>query len=516
MSAPQTLVQRATHLFNKEIWRPEHLRDKSPRGLLYALLRVISITWTVFNETKAASRAAALSYSSLLGLGPLVAITMLVAGFVLDSKDPDLAVNTLNRMIKFVAPQVTLTEQGHLPVSSSKVQAEPATASVQPGTNTQAGVQEAPGAPKQVVQVNSDLVNLINDFIRGSKSGTASAVGVFSLVFIVLMLFTSVENAFNEIWGVRRGRSWLLRVVLYWTIVTLGALVFFASLTGLGASAFLKVFSDTIPFAQDMMLWLVPVLSVAGLVGVLTLFYRFVPNTHVFWRAALIGAIVVTALIFANNMLAFTYVRRVVEVRSLYGSVALIPILMLGLFIFWLFVLVGGQVSYAVQNVHFRNSQAAWGQLTETMRERLSLVVLLSVCRRFEDCKPPLTTADLGDMLRVPTQIVNECINRLVDMGLVTPVPPAAGEPSSNARYLPAKPVGKITLQQFKNLDDNYGNDPTGEYLSRFDPVMKRYDEELDAALKGQFFSTPLSELLAEMKPAETHSTHAAGGNRKS
>lgn len=516
MSAPQTLVQRATHLFNKEIWRPEHLRDKSPRGLLYALLRVISITWTVFNETKAASRAAALSYSSLLGLGPLVAITMLVAGFVLDSKDPDLAVNTLNRMIKFVAPQVTLTEQGHLPASSDKVQAKAATVAVQPGTATQAGVQEASEAPKQVVQVNSDLVNLINDFIRGSKSGTASAVGVFSLVFIVLMLFTSVENAFNEIWGVRRGRSWLLRVVLYWTIVTLGALVFFASLTGLGASAFLKVFSDTIPFAQDMMLWLVPVLSVAGLVGVLTLFYRFVPNTHVFWRAALIGAIVVTALIFANNMLAFTYVRRVVEVRSLYGSVALIPILMLGLFIFWLFVLVGGQVSYAVQNVHFRNSQAAWGQLTEAMRERLSLVVLLSVCRRFEDCKPPLTTADLGDMLRVPTQIVNECINRLVDMGLVTPVPPAAGEPSSNARYLPAKPVGKITLQQFKNLDDNYGNDPTGEYLSRFDPVMKRYDEELDAALKGQFFSTPLSELLAEMKPAETHNAHAAGSNRKS
>ena len=516
MSAPQTLVQRATHLFNKEIWRPEHLRDKSPRGLLYALLRVISITWTVFNETKAASRAAALSYSSLLGLGPLVAITMLVAGFVLDSKDPDLAVNTLNRMIKFVAPQVTLTEQGHLPPSAAHdVATKPADQGKQPGIGTKEKAQEDIDAPKQVVQVNSDLVNLINDFIRGSKSGTASAVGVFSLVFIVLMLFTSVENAFNEIWGVRRGRSWLMRVVLYWTIVTLGALVFFASLTGLGASAFLKVFSDALPFGQDMMLWLVPVLSVAGLVGVLTLFYRFVPNTHVFWRAALIGAIVVTALIFANNMLAFTYVRRVVEVRSLYGSVALIPILMLGLFIFWLFVLVGGQVSYAVQNVHFRNSQAAWGQLTEAMRERLSLVVLISVCRRFEDCKPPLTTADLGDMLRVPTQIVNECINRLVDMGLVTPVPPAAGEPSSNARYLPAKPVAKITLQQFKNLDDNYGNDPTGEYLSRFDPVMKRYDEELDSALSGPFFSTPLSELLAKMKPAESHSGHATGNPRK-
>lgn len=513
MTPAPSLTQRLIHLFSKEIWKADHLRDKSPKGLLYALLRVLSITWTVFNETKAASRAAALSYSSLLGLGPLIAISVLVAGFVLDSKDPDLAVNTLNRMIKFVAPQVTLTEEPGAvkehPKAAEQHAKETAAAT---GKTTEAEriptQEQSRTTVSQTVQVNSDLVNLINDVIKGSKSGTAGALGVFSLVFIVLMLFTSVENAFNEIWGVRRGRSWLLRVVFYWTIVTLGALVFFASLTGLGAAAFLNVFVEKLPFGDTimgMLRWLVPAVSVAGLVGILTLFYRFVPNTHVFWRAALIGAIVVTALVFMNNMLAFTYFRRVLQMRSLYGSVALIPILMLGLYIFWLFVLVGGQVSYAVQNVHFRNSQAAWGQLTETMRERLSLVVLLTVCRRFQDCHPPLTASDLGDMLRVPTQIVNECINRLVDMGLITPVPPAPDEPSNNSRFLPAKPVSKITLQQFKSLDDNYGDDPTGEYLCRIDPIMRRYDGELEKSLGAEFFCTPLDRLLQEFPLDESH-----------
>ncbi len=105
------LLQRAIDLYQRDIWRHEHLEGRGPRARLYALLRVISITLTGMGETKTASRAASLSFSTLLGLGPLMAIAVLVAGFVLDRQDPDLAVNTLNKLIKFVAPQVTQYEQ---------------------------------------------------------------------------------------------------------------------------------------------------------------------------------------------------------------------------------------------------------------------------------------------------------------------------------------------------------------------------------------------------------------------
>src|ERR1043166_4427211 len=93
-------------LYQKEIWQPAYLQDNSARGYFYALLRVTSIVHTVFRETKAASRAAALSFSSLLGLGPMVAIAVLVAGFAIDRNDPDLAVNTLNKLITYIAPQI--------------------------------------------------------------------------------------------------------------------------------------------------------------------------------------------------------------------------------------------------------------------------------------------------------------------------------------------------------------------------------------------------------------------------
>jgi membrane protein len=112
-----------SRLWNKDIWQPTLLSDNSPRGRLYALLRVVSISATTFFETKTFSRAADLSFSSMLGLGPLIAVAMLVASTVLGERDPNLAVDALNRVITFVAPQLvqyeSLNEGGGCPSTRS-------------------------------------------------------------------------------------------------------------------------------------------------------------------------------------------------------------------------------------------------------------------------------------------------------------------------------------------------------------------------------------------------------------
>lgn len=482
--SPFRLWARLTFLFQKEIWRLEHLEDRSARGRLYAVLRIVTTTLTGLEDNRAASRAAALSFSSLLGLGPLVAIAMLVAGFMLDQQDPNLAANTLNRLITFIAPQIALSQQS--------VGGAP--------KNDIVSVTAATDAPAPV-DVNPELVDMINGFIDGSRNGAAGAIGALTLIVIVLQLFTSVETSFNEIWGVRRGRSWLLRIVFYWTILTLGAVLFFAAVTGLSAGAFFNAFAERLPFGEQvvaLLQWLLPAGSILVLVAILTLFYRTIPNTKVFWRAAFIGALVVTLLILLNNFLAFVYFRRVVQTRSLYGSLGILPILMLGLYVFWFFVLLGGHVSYAVQNAHYRNSQAAWNNLAESMRERLSLVAMLTICRRFANCLPPPTASQLSGMLKVPTQLMNECLNRLVKMNLVSPSPPEAGEAATDFRFQPARPLGRITLREFKTLDDAFGDDPQGPVLANVDPLVERYDATLDQATRGEFFDKSIETLLNE------------------
>ena len=469
------LSHHVTHVWKKEIWAPAHLKDTSPRGWFYASLRVISITWTVFFETKVPSRAAALSFSSLLSLGPLIAIAVLVGGFILGKNDdPNLVANHVGSLLEQVAPQLR---------------------SLQAAKDANVSVGEA---------VNPQLVSMLNGFITSARSGYGGVFGALSLVFIVLLMFKAVEDAFNDIWGIRLGRSLLMRIVFYWTILTLGAVLFFASVTLVGAGAAVNVFNEPLSRLPGgaglitVLRWSLPAFSLTLLVVMLTLVYRVIPNTHVFWRAAFAGAFVVAALLMLNNLVAFFYVRRVVQTQNLYGQLAVPLVLMLGLYIFWLYILIGGVISYAVQNVHFRNSQAAWGQLAESMRERLSLVVLLTIGRRFQDCLPPITASQLSDLLKVPTQILNECLNRLVEMNLITTLRPAPNTPATEHRYQPARPLSRINLFDFKTLDDNFGDDPIGQSLERIDPILHHYDDALNRIGEQPFFQKSLEALFTE------------------
>jgi len=506
--------RRFIELYRSEIWQQTNHQASPMRGAFHNLLRIISITITVFGETKAASRAAALSFSSLLGFGPLIAIAMVVASMVVQQDDPNLAVNTLNRMIKFIAPQVgqyeSLTANSIKETGSSSqdlVQLIAPDPNLKSGINPQL-IESASINPNDIstssantTEVNPELVQLINSVVKGSRSGTAGALGALTLIFIVILLFKSIEDTFNEIWGVRKGRSWMMRIIYYWTILTLGAVLFFASVTLLSAGAFINVFIGKLPYGIEILhlfQWMLPLASGILVVAILTLFYRYIPNTHVFWKAAFVGALIVALLLLMNNYLAFIYVRRVVLSKSLYGSLGILPILMFGLYIFWLYVLIGGQISYAVQNVHYRSSQNAWSTLSASTKERLSLIVLLTIGRRWQNCLPPCTASELSSMVKVPTQILNECINLLVDMKLITPIPAAESDPSSDFLYQPARPLNRINLLQFKQLIENHGENPTGETIDALDPVLIQYNAAMQQGRQMDFFQKPLDRLFAE------------------
>lgn len=458
---------RFLQIYRREIWQVGTPTDRTLKGAFFGVLRVVSITLTAFDQSRIVSRAAALSFSSLLGLGPLLAIAILVAGFAVGQDNPHMVADTITRILKFVAPQI----------------------------------QQYEYVTQTATDINPDIVNVINGIIEAAQSGSAGALSAFSLIVIVLLLFKSIEDAFNDIWGVRQGRSVLMRIVFYWTVLTLGAVLFFASLALLSAGTFYNVMGDILPGSPELLKtfgWIAPMFSFGLLTVMLTVFYRVIPNTRVLWRAALIGALVVSALLIVNNFLQFLYVKRVVLERSLYGSLAILPVLMSGLYIFWVCVLIGGTVSYAIQNAHFRNGQVAWSTLTHAMRERLALVVFLTICRRFRECRPAISASQLSEVLKVPTQLLNEAVNRLVQLNLIATVRPDPNETGADYLFQPARPLNRLTLFDFKTLDDNFGEDPIGASLERTDPLLTRYDIALSRIGEQEFFQKNLEQLFDE------------------
>jgi membrane protein len=464
--APNGPVRRIADFWQRKIWQSTHLVDRSLRGWTHAVLRVISITWTVFMETKASSRAAALSFSSMLALGPLVAIAVLVAGIVLGHRDPAIAIRTVDHLLRFIAPQVNQFDQRP-----------------QTGSN----------------QVNPQLASLVNGFIAGAQSNAAGLFGILTLIVILLFVINSIEDVFNEIWGVRRGRPWLKRILFYWAVLVLGALLFFAAIAFLGIGAFLNVFVGSLPFGPELvrlLRWSLPLFSAVVVAGVLTVFYHQVPNTRVVWRAALTGATVVALLLLLNNFIAFFYVRRVLLTKSLYGSLGILPVLMFGLYIFWFYLLIGGQISYAVQNARYRHSQAAWATLSVATRDRVCLVALVTICRRFQASLPPLHASELGTIVRVPAQILNESLNRMADMGLISPVPSDAGEPAADPVFQPSRPLNQITLMEFKAAADNLGDNPLGDTLEEVEPIVREFSAAVCRLREHALFQTTIEELL--------------------
>jgi membrane protein len=137
--------------------------------------------------------------------------------------------------------------------------------------------------------------------------------------------------------------------------------------------------------------------------------------------------------------------------------------------------------------------------LNHTSRESLSLLVLVLIARRFKACKPALTASELSKAIRVPTQVLNECLNRLSDIGMVSTNPPVEGESALDYRFQPARPVGRITLDEFRTKFAELGESPSGELLDAVDPILRHFRASSTKAIAEIFGDKSLDELIDDL-----------------
>jgi len=104
----------------------------------------------------------------------------------------------------------------------------------------------------------------------------------------------------------------------------------------------------------------------------------------------------------------------------------------------------------------------------------------------------------------VPAQVLNESLNRLCDLGLITELPPAEGSDQTDHRYQPARPLNKVTLHDFKFLFEHHGESPSGELLDSIDPLLAHYHQKLAAALPEILGQKTLDALIDELPLSES------------
>ena len=409
------------------------------------------LLWTSFVRNRCPVRAAALSYTALLALIPLLAVAISVTSSLLKSEGEEKIYEAIDKFVSNVMPPARLDTNNSgaaMTVGPGLSIALTQTNSGTAFTTTNSAIVATNGIPPnetpvaggnaRIATAQKEAAKYIHDFVQNTRSGALGLTGMVVLVFIAIQMLASIEETFNDIWGVTRGRNWVWRTVLYWATITLGPLLLAAAL-GLAGGPHWRAaekLADHMPFIGGLIFKLLP-LAVLWLA--FTLVYLLVPNTKVHFSAALIGGVVGGSLWHLNNVFGFLYVSRVVTNSKIYGSLGLIPVFMAGLYLSWLILLFGAQVAYAFQNRRAYLQDKLVENVNQRGREFIALRLMTCIGQRFQRVQPPVTLQEISIELDIPTRLAQQVLQTLLAARLVTEI--AGAEPA----YTPARPLDAIT-----------------------------------------------------------------------
>ena len=388
-------------------------------------------------------RASALSYSTLIALIPLLVVALSVTSSLLKTQGEAQFQHAIEKLTSALIPPATIGTNVAASDNHAVTIVTTNLAAVVENSDTNSlatNLVATSSADTIIVPVSAqkEMARQIWVFVQKTQSGTLGATGVVLLVFVAISLLGRIEETFNDIWGVTRGRNWLTQVQLYSTAIMLGTLLLITALGLAGGSQFqsVKDFITQTPFVGKLIFQLLPLL-------VLWLAFAFVylllPNTKVKFSAAFVGGMVAGKLWHLNNVFGFLFVSRVFTNSTIYGSLYLLPVFMAGIYFSWVILLFGVQVAYAYQNRAAYLQDRLADNVNQRGREFVALRLMTSLGQRFQNGLRPATVFQLSTELGIPSRLTQSVLRTLAHTQLVTEV---AGVETA---FVPARPLETIT-----------------------------------------------------------------------
>ncbi len=200
-----------------------------------------------------------------------------------------------------------------------------------------------------------ELQMYINGFVE--NIGRMTTVGVFFLVVVALMLMHNIDKTLNKIWRVQNRPRLMISFSIYWMILTLGPILLGVSIA---MTSYLATFTHLVdsvtPWLSTLFLMVVP--FVVSLLAFFML-YQLVPNVQVRYSHALWGALF-GAVLFEMLKTAFAlYIQHFPTYQAIYGALALVPILFVWVYLCWMVVLLGAELTALLQDLQQRQLETA-------------------------------------------------------------------------------------------------------------------------------------------------------------
>lgn len=336
-----------------------------------------------------------------------------------------------------------------------------------------------------------EIGHLLVAFVENTNVAVLGYVGFALLFFAIVSLLQKIELAFNFVWHVTLNRSFTDRIRDYLALVIVGPTLMFAA-TGVWASILGTNIMEQIGRTRPLG-WLLNAMThalpVFLVIIAFTFIYIFVPNVKVRWPPALIGGIVAGILWNIGGVGFAIFVGNSANYSAIYSSFAAAVFFMIWLYVAWMILLIGGSISFYVQNPTCVSKTRQPSFLSNRIKEKLALAIAVAVGRRFYSDEPPHTAASLTRQLCVPASAINVALAALEAKGLI-----ARGSEEA-ASFFPAHAWDTVSVGDLITRIRTHGEGSSLNPDDIADASIAEVWERLDVALANTAADVTLRDL---------------------
>ncbi len=273
------------------------------------------------------------------------------------------------------------------------------------------------------------------------KSGTFGIFALVILVWVGLQMFNNIDRVLNRIWSSDRERPFLEQCRNFIVVVVVAPLVIIG---GLSVPLILRKMeiARTVFFAIPILLATVDYVVVPALLcGTLVLLYRYVPVRSVPWKAAAIGALWSTLFLELTNRLMRYYF--IFGTQSAYGKAASIPLIAFWIYVIWIVIITGAEISYLLLNGKELLTKSGYEPTPRDAHG--ALVILKQLHNQFKKGTAPLGWEELARATGFGSKRLRWILDTLVRRGWVVA---CVGEDSHTERFVLARDLEAFSVSQ--------------------------------------------------------------------
>ena len=289
------------------------------------------------------------------------------------------------------------------------------------------------------------IIGFVNSYLVHTKSGIILGLGLVFMLWTVLMLVSNIEKTFNDIWQVKKPRSLFRTFTDYIAMLFLVPIIIVVMA---GISIFMATIADNLDqyvVISSVAHFLIDLSPYILLSGAFFALYVFMPNTKVHLRSAILPAILAGT---AMQWLQFFYIHSQIWVSSynaIYGSFAALPLFMLWVQFSWIICLVGAELTYTMQNLEESAFMSDAKSMSHRYRMMLSALLLSLICKRFAEGRKPYTALELKLETNIPIRVTSELLYDMTQAHLILETY-TTDEKGDDPVYLPAESLDNLSV----------------------------------------------------------------------